>query len=68
MRISPLRSAVFYLILGCLFTYFAIQSVENTVFNFFTMLLATFATIDFVLAIRLINLHRRLKQSQQKEK
>ena len=68
MRISPLRSAIFYLLLGGLFTYIAIQSVEDTVLNFVTIMLATFATIDFVLAIRLIKLHRHIQQEQKKKR
>ncbi|MGN8647981.1 YdiK family protein [Gracilibacillus sp. HCP3S3_G5_1] len=68
MRISPLRSAFFYIALGALFTYIAIQSAEETVFNFFTILLATFATIDFVVAVRLINLHFRIKKANEDKK
>ncbi|WP_066191384.1 YdiK family protein [Gracilibacillus timonensis] len=68
MRISPLRSAIFYFALGILFTFLAIRFVEDTVFNFFTILLVIFATIDFVLAIRLVGLHRRIKQEKRKKK
>ncbi|SES24069.1 protein of unknown function [Gracilibacillus ureilyticus] len=68
MRISPLASAVFYFALGALFTYIAIQSVEGTVFNFITILLAFFATIDFVVGIRLINLHFRIKKVKNQKK
>ncbi|MDX8047573.1 DUF4305 domain-containing protein [Gracilibacillus sp. S3-1-1] len=69
MRISPLRSAIFYFALGILFTYIAIQSADDTVFSFITILLTAFATIDFVVAIRLINLHFRIKKAKkEKEK
>lgn len=68
MRISPLVSSILYFGLGVLFTYIAIQSVEETVFNFFTILLAFFATVDFVLAIRLLGLHFRIKKAKAKEK
>ncbi|WP_018934109.1 YdiK family protein [Gracilibacillus lacisalsi] len=68
MRISPLRSAIFYIALGALFTYIAIQSADETVFNFITILLATFATIDFVVALRLINLHFRIKKANDNKK
>ncbi|GAE92423.1 hypothetical protein JCM21714_1422 [Gracilibacillus boraciitolerans JCM 21714] len=40
MRISPLRSAILYIGLGSLFTYIAIQSAEETLFNFITIALA----------------------------
>ncbi|MFC4389348.1 YdiK family protein [Gracilibacillus marinus] len=68
MRFSPLTTAFLYFGLGILFTYIAIQSVEETIFNFFTILLAFFATMDFVLAIRLVRLHRAIKKAQKKEK
>ncbi|MFD2655863.1 YdiK family protein [Gracilibacillus thailandensis] len=68
MRISPLRSAIFYIALGALFTFIAIQSADETVFNFITILLATFATIDFVVAFRLINLHFRIKKANDNKK
>ncbi|MFC4401783.1 DUF4305 domain-containing protein [Gracilibacillus xinjiangensis] len=68
MRISPLTSAFFYFALGSLFTYIAIQSVEGSVFNFITILLAFFATIDFVVGIRLVNLHFRIKKARDKKK
>ncbi|SFM14489.1 protein of unknown function [Gracilibacillus orientalis] len=68
MRISPLRSAFFYIALGALFTYIAIQSADETIFNFITIALATFATIDFVVAVRLMNLHFRIKKANDKDK
>lgn len=68
MRISPLRSAFFYMVLGVLFLYIAIQSVEGSVYNFITIVLAFFATIDFVVAIRLINLHFKIKKAKENEK
>ncbi|WP_163538263.1 YdiK family protein [Gracilibacillus sp. YIM 98692] len=67
MKISPLSHAFLYLGLGILFTYIAIQSAEETVFNFITMLLAFFATIDFVVATRLFNLHFRIKKANRKK-
>lgn len=68
MRFSPLGSAILYFGLGGLFTYIAIQSVEDTVFNFITILLAFFATVDFVLAIRLVGLHFRIKKAKEEKK
>ncbi|MEY8351525.1 YdiK family protein [Bacillus cereus] len=54
MRNSPLFMAALYFLLGCIFTYFAIINVEDTIWNFSTILFAAMATIDFNLALRLI--------------
>ncbi|MDM5153074.1 YdiK family protein [Bacillus sp. DX1.1] len=54
MRNSPLFMAALYFLLGCIFTYLAIINVEDTIWNFYTLLLAGMATIDFNLALRLI--------------
>jgi len=56
------------LVLGVLFIYIAIQSAEGTIYNFMTILLAIFATIDIVIAIRLINLHFKIKKAKEKQK
>lgn len=62
MRRSPLFMAALYLILGGIFTYLAVISVEDTIWNFYTLLLMVMATFDFGLAIRLILLHRQTKR------
>ena len=54
MRNSPFVMATLYFLLGCIFTYLAITSVEDTIWNFYTILLAIMATVDFNLAIRLL--------------
>lgn len=54
MRNSPFVMATLYFLLGCIFTYLAITSVKDTVWNFYTLLLAVMATVDFNLAIRLL--------------
>ncbi|MGG2067496.1 MULTISPECIES: YdiK family protein [unclassified Bacillus (in: firmicutes)] len=54
MRNSPFVMATLYFLLGCIFTYLAITSVEDTVWNFYTLLLSVMATVDFSLALRLI--------------
>ncbi|MDM5186717.1 YdiK family protein [Bacillus sp. DX4.1] len=54
MRNSPLFMAALYFLLGCIFTYLAIINVEDTIWNFYTLLLAGMATIDFNLALHLI--------------
>ncbi|CAG9615010.1 hypothetical protein BACCIP111899_04244 [Bacillus rhizoplanae] len=54
MRTSPFVMATLYFLLGCIFTYLAITSVEDTIWNFYTILLAVMATVDFNLALRLL--------------
>lgn len=66
MKTSPLFMATLYFLLGCVFTYLAVTSVQNTIWNFYTLLLAGMATIDFNLALRLIiiNFQNKNKQKQ----
>ncbi|MEI4804527.1 YdiK family protein [Bacillus sp. NPDC077411] len=54
MRNSPFVMATLYFLLGCIFTYLAITSVQDTIWNFYTLLLAVMATIDFNFALRLL--------------
>ncbi|GAA0496742.1 hypothetical protein GCM10008986_24580 [Salinibacillus aidingensis] len=64
MRASPLFMSTLYLFMGILFTYIAAQSVEETLWNFTTIILAVVATFDFAVAVRLINLHIKIKNSK----
>lgn len=68
MRRSPLVSGIFYIILGILFTYIAIQYIEREqswgIFTYFLIILATF---DIGSGLRLIALHFRMKHGQQKK-
>ncbi|CQR47437.1 hypothetical protein BN1058_01750 [Paraliobacillus sp. PM-2] len=66
MRNSPLSLAMMYFIIGALFTLFGIESAQDTLWNFFTVLLAIFATFNFAVTIRLISLHIRVKNTQKK--
>lgn len=50
--------------MGILFTYMAIQSVEDTVWNVITILLALVATLDFGVGIRFMRLHFKMKKEQ----
>ncbi|RCW63126.1 YdiK family protein [Saliterribacillus persicus] len=69
MRFSPLISASLYFGLGILFTYIAIQSASETIWNFITIALAFFATMDFVVSYRLFRLHLHVKKvKKDKEK
>ena len=59
---SPLFSAVFYFILGIVFTVFAVQQVTESGWNFFSYALIVLATFDFGAGIRLILIHFKLKK------
>ncbi|MFX3624048.1 MAG: YdiK family protein [Ectobacillus sp.] len=62
MRTSPLFMATLYFLLGCVFTYLAVTSVEETIWNFYTLLLIVMATFDFGLALRLTFAKLRTKR------
>ncbi|WP_059174235.1 YdiK family protein [Bacillus sp. FJAT-27445] len=66
MRQSPLFSGIVYLLLGLLFTYFAVESVRNEGWGFFAYLLVILATFDFGAGIRMIGIHFKLKKTQKK--
>lgn len=54
MRRSPMFSGLIYLLLGGLFTYFAVQDVNENGWGFFSYLLVILATFDFGSGIRII--------------
>ncbi|MBA2876905.1 YdiK family protein [Thermaerobacillus caldiproteolyticus] len=54
MRTSPLHIALFYFLMGALFTYLAIQSAHETIWNFSTIVLMVIATLDFGTALRML--------------
>ncbi len=68
MRKTPLYSGIFYIILGCLFTMIAIQTIQREqewgIFTYFLILLATF---DIGSGLRLITFHFKTKQHEQKK-
>ncbi|WP_163970906.1 YdiK family protein [Oceanobacillus halotolerans] len=64
MRISPKAMSIIYLLMGVLFVYIAIQSVEDTIWNITTMVFAVVASLDFGVGIRLMSLHFRLKKKK----
>ncbi|MCP3742489.1 YdiK family protein [Rossellomorea sp. BNER] len=66
MRRSPLFSGFIYIILGVLFTYFAIQNVNNQGWGFFSYLLVLLATLDFGSGLRMVNLHFKIKKNMKK--
>ncbi|WNF23221.1 YdiK family protein [Mesobacillus jeotgali] len=66
MKQSPLFSGIVYILLGSLFTYFAIQNVNESGWGFFSYLLVALATFDFGSGIRMILFHFKLKNVQKK--
>ncbi|ANB57063.1 hypothetical protein GFC29_3074 [Anoxybacillus sp. B7M1] len=64
MRISPLSTALFYFLMGALFTYLAIQSARGGIWNFSTVALMVLATLDFGVFLRLITLYIRIRNQQ----
>ncbi|WP_108672165.1 YdiK family protein [Peribacillus acanthi] len=66
-RQSPLMTGLIYIILGILFTVFAVQNVSTAGWNFFSFLLIILATIDFGSGFRMIMLHLKLKSIQKKK-
>lgn len=61
-RTSPFVMGIIYTLMGALFTYIAINSATETIWNFSTILLALVATFDFGVAIRMFVLHSKLKK------
>ncbi|HAQ06777.1 MAG TPA: DUF4305 domain-containing protein [Bacillus bacterium] len=66
MKQSPLFSGIVYIALGVLFTFFAIQNVNETGWGFFSYLLVMLATFDLGSGIRMILFHFKIKQIQKK--
>lgn len=54
MRRSPLFSGIIYLMLGVLFTYFAVQNVQESGWGIFSILLVILATFDFGSGVKMI--------------
>jgi phosphotransferase system glucose/maltose/N-acetylglucosamine-specific IIC component len=69
MKLSPTIMGFFYLGLGSLFTYLAIQSASSNgeMWSFYTILLMVLATVDFVYAIRFFVLRNRITQLKKKD-
>jgi hypothetical protein len=62
MRQSPLFSGIIYFLLGVLFTYFAIQDVQDDGWGFFTYLLVLLATFDVASGLKMVGFHFRIKK------
>lgn len=66
MRRSPLFSSFIYIIIGSLFTYFAIQDVAQNGWGFFSYLLVLLATFDFGYGLRVIFFYAKYKDKLKK--
>ncbi|WP_338471505.1 YdiK family protein [Niallia sp. XMNu-256] len=65
MRQTPLFSGIIYVVLGIIFTLFAIQNVNTDgEWGFFSILLVILATFDFGSGFRLIRAHFRMKKQK----
>ncbi|AGK51988.1 YdiK family protein [Bacillus sp. 1NLA3E] len=67
MRQSPLFSGIVHILIACLFTYFAVDSVNTDGWDIFGFILVFLATFDFGSGIRLIGLHIKLRKITQKK-
>ncbi|MBM7606648.1 hypothetical protein JOC75_004701 [Metabacillus crassostreae] len=68
MRANPISMGIFYLIMGILFTYLAINSAAEGLFTFPTILLMLIATFDIGVAIRMFSLSKKLKRKSNDKK
>ncbi|ALX49126.1 YdiK family protein [Lentibacillus amyloliquefaciens] len=67
MKFSPITMGFLYFLVGILFTYVAILSAEETIWNFITILLAFLATLDFGVSIRMFVIHFKVKKNNKKK-
>jgi hypothetical protein len=66
MKKSPLFSGFIYLFLGLLFTYFAIQNVQDSGWGIFAILLVILATFDCGSGLKILLSSFLLKKNKQK--
>jgi hypothetical protein len=67
MRRTPLVSGMLYLLLGILFTYFAIQNVQEEGWGFFSYILVILATFDLGAGLKMLAIHVKIKTSTTKK-
>lgn len=65
-KTSPFLMGLMYITMGTLFTYLAIQSAQETIWNFATILFMIIATFDFGVAIRMFALNNKIKKIKKK--
>ncbi len=59
--------AAFYTVFGLLFTYLAYNSIEDTVFNIWTIVLTLFAALDFYRLYRIIRFRLSLRKQDKND-
>lgn len=67
MRTRPNSMGFFYLTMGLLFTYLAINSAENGILSFPTIVLMLIATFDIGVAIRMFTFSIKTKKGNTKK-
>ncbi|PLR81862.1 DUF4305 domain-containing protein [Bacillus canaveralius] len=67
MRQSPLGSGIIYIVLGLLFTYFAVQRVHEHGWGFVSYLLVLLATFDFGSGLRMVVLHFKIQKVKKQQ-
>lgn len=67
MRYSPLGSGILYILLGSLFTFFAIQNVQEDGWGLFSYLLVILATFDLGSGLKMIAMHYKFKKTLKKK-
>ncbi|SIS65224.1 YdiK family protein [Salimicrobium flavidum] len=67
MKASPLLMAYLYIFIGGGFLFVATQSIQDTLWNITTIVLALVATFNIGVGIRLIGLHFYIKNQSDKK-
>lgn len=68
MRRTPLFSGIIYIMLGILFTYIAIQTIQrDQEWGFFTYFLIIIATFDLGTGLRMVAFHFKFSTGQKKK-
>lgn len=62
---SPLLTGSIHIVLACLFTYFAIDNVNQYGWDFFSIILVLLATFDFGSGLKLVTLYFKLRKITQ---
>ncbi|WP_066372462.1 YdiK family protein [Neobacillus fumarioli] len=66
MRRSPLLSGFIYLLLGGLFTYFAVNTVQTNGWGFFSFLLIILATVDIGSGIKMFAFYMKYRDKMKR--
>lgn len=66
MKLSPMALAIFYIVMGTFFTFLAVLSVRETMWNFLTISLMLFAAYDYFIAVRIILIKKKIENMNKK--